>query len=446
MIVLHLKFFVGLGGLVYRFAYKYNEGVIFYFDSAGNKYVATGGNLAWRINNPGLISCHSHFSGVNGSIGSCGCYAIFSDPLNGRKALSAWLHSKKYYNSSIKTLADYYQPKSPDAFVAKLISLTKISSDRKINSLTRSEFDHLIKAIELLCGYESIGNESLALLPKITAKIENGKNKEDAYLIGDNIVLSKQEAIAWIQSHRLDGVIVHERSGAIHLRSRPNHCIWNIKMHEFALAPSEGKIDPLVRVIGESKPGQCIWAFINGIDNTKVEALDAAERISNMAKGEQVLSMPNDTIWWPIDFLLCIILKTSVDTSIITWTVKFLKYLLSLAKQTVDSPPVIIFLHSQGAIFIEHAIELLSQSERKQLRIFTFGGGSFISPGKCHDLKVIEHYIKQRTKYYEDEFSNISNLTILDPDPDSKFKHKLESECYQKMIQNIVRKYQKVTN
>lgn len=491
---------MALEGFVYRFAYKYNEKVIFYFDSAGNKYVATGGNLAWRINNPGLVSSHSHFSRANGAIGSCGRYAIFSDPLDGRKALSAWLHSKKYYNSSIKTLADYYQPKNSDRFIAQLTSLAKISADKKINSLSKSEFDQLIKALEKLCEYEPVGNESLALLPKITAKIENGKNKEDTYLIGDNIILSKQEAVEWIQSHRLDGVIVHERNGAIHLRSRPSHCIWNIKAHEFALAPSEGKIDPLVRVIGENKPGQCIWAFINGIDNTKDEALEAAKRISTAAKGEQVLSMPNDTIWWPIDFLLCIILKTSADTPIITWTVKFLKYLLTLAKQKTDSPQVIIFLHSQGAIFIEHAIELLTPNERKQLRIFTFGGGSFIPPGKCHpdshnyasaadfvcrfsspnlqllaleryygykeglndekiiarlafkdaifhldsnNLKVMEHYIKQRTTHYENEFSKISNLTILDPDPDSKFKHRLDSECYQKVIQQVIKKYQK---
>jgi hypothetical protein len=489
-----------LEGFLYRFAYKYSEEVIFYFDSAGNKYVATGGNLAWRINNPGLVSSHSHFSRANGAIGSCGRYAIFSDPLDGRKALFAWIHSKKYYNSSIKTLADYYQPKSADRFIAQLTSLAKISPDKKINSFTKSELDHLIKALEKLCAYEPVGNESLSLLPKITAKIENGKDKEDMYLVGDNIVISKKEAIEWIMSHCLDGVIVHERSGAIHLRSRPSHCIWNIKAYEFALAPSEGKIDPLVRVIGKNRPGQCIWAFINGIDNTKDEALEAAERISNMTKGEQVLSMPNDTIWWPIDFLLCIILKTSADTSIITWTIKFLRYLLTLAKQMADSPPVIVFLHSQGAIFIEHAIDLLSQSERKRLRIFTFGGGSFIPPGKCHpdshnyasaadfvcrfsspnlqllaleryygykeglndekiiarlafkdaifhldsnNLKVMEHYIKQRTTHYENEFSKISNLTILDPDPDFKFKHKLDSDCYQKMIQNIIKKYQK---
>ena len=116
---------------MYRFAYKYTEEVIFYFDSAGNKYVTTGGNLAWRINNPGLVSSHSHFSRANGAIGSCGRYAIFSDPLDGRKALSAWLHSKKYYNSSIKTLADYYQPKNSDRFIAQLTSLAKISADKK---------------------------------------------------------------------------------------------------------------------------------------------------------------------------------------------------------------------------------------------------------------------------------------------------------------------------
>jgi hypothetical protein len=112
---------------VYRFAYRYSDDAIFYFDSTGNKYVATGGNLAWRINNPGLVSSHSHFSRANGAIGSCRGYAIFADPLDGRKALSAWLHSKKYYNSSIKTLADYYQPKSSETFVAKLLTLRKKS-------------------------------------------------------------------------------------------------------------------------------------------------------------------------------------------------------------------------------------------------------------------------------------------------------------------------------
>lgn len=407
---------------MYRFAYKYSDEIIFYFDSVGNKYVASGGNLAWRINNPGLVSSHSHFSRANGAIGSCGRYAIFSDPLDGRKALSAWLQSKKYYNSSLKTLAEYYKPNAPDVFLLQLGSATKISPDRKIKSLNKAEFDCLIKELENLCGYASLGNESFSLLPKITAKIENGKDKEDTYLIGDNIVVTKKEAIEWILSHRLDGVIVHERSGATHLRSRPNHCIWNIKAHESILPPSEGKIDSLVRTIGENKPGQCIWGFINGIDNTEEEALKAAGKISEVAGGEQVLSMPNDTIWAPIDFLLCIILKTSVDTSIVTWTVKFLRYLQLLALERY-------FGYKEGL----SDDQIIAQLALKDAMLHL----------DSNDLKVMENYIGQRIKHYKNEFSRISNLTVLDPDPDSKFKHKFNSECYQKVIRTKIEKYQK---
>jgi hypothetical protein len=147
----------------------------------------------------------------------------------------------------------------------KIILETRISQGRKIKSLNRDEFDCLIKALERLCGYTPIGNESLLLLPKINAKIENGKNKEDTYLIGDHIILSKTEAIEWIMSHRLDAIIVQEHKGTTHLRSRPGHCIWNLIVHESVLPPSiGGEIDPLVRTIGKNKPGQCIWAFING--------------------------------------------------------------------------------------------------------------------------------------------------------------------------------------
>lgn len=99
---------------MYKYAYKHNDEVVFYFDAYGNMYAASGGNLAWRINNPGLIRSHSHFAGCNGSIGPCGPYAIFSSPQQGRKALIDWLHSEKYYSSTLKTVAEHYSPDSPD--------------------------------------------------------------------------------------------------------------------------------------------------------------------------------------------------------------------------------------------------------------------------------------------------------------------------------------------
>jgi hypothetical protein len=50
---------------MFKSAIAHSEDVIFYFDRLGNKYVAQGGSLAWRLNNPGLIRSHSHFASVN---------------------------------------------------------------------------------------------------------------------------------------------------------------------------------------------------------------------------------------------------------------------------------------------------------------------------------------------------------------------------------------------
>jgi len=483
---------------MYKFAYKYTDEVIFYFDFAGNKYVASGGSLAWRLNNPGLIRNHSHFSRSSRSIGSCGRYAIFSNPEDGHKALSTWIQSKKYYNSSLKTLAEHYQPNAVDAFVHDLSASAEISSSVKISSLNKQEFTRLLLSIEKLCGYHLNGGETFILLPKMIAKIENGKSK-DTYLISNNTVLTKKQAIECIQTHRLDGVIVNEKGGNVHLRSRPNHCIWNIKLHEAVLPPSEGKIEPLIRTVGEKKKGQCIWGFINGINNTKEEAIKAAIKISEAAGGEHVLSMPNDTSFLCIkDGLVCFALKFLGDTPIVEWAAKFFRYLLSLSEQDKRNPPVIILAHSQGAIISEHALEHLSKKERAKLIIFTFGGGSFIAQGKCHpdshnyasaadfvcsmgspntqylalqryfgnkegksdkeviyhlafydamldldstDPKTMETYIKQREKYYEKEFAKIENVTVLDPDP--KWRHKFESSCYQDAVREVIKRYQR---
>ena len=128
-------------------------------------------------------------------------------------------------------------------------------------------------------------------------------------------------------------------------------------------------------IAGKKKPGQCIWGFINGIYNTKESARQSAELISSAASGEAVLSLPNDTKWIP-DLLVCGILKLSIDSPIVILTEYFFRYLLAKAKQDEHKPPIVIFAHSQGAIFCEHALERISTSERKQLRIFTFGGGS----------------------------------------------------------------------
>lgn len=371
---------------MYKSAYRHDDETIFYFDDNGNKYVARGGSLAWRLNNPGLVHSRSHVAISNRSIGSCDRYAIFANAQDGHQALSDWLHCKKYYQSTLKAVALQYRPTSPVEFIDKVVALTNLSSDRKIASLNRQEFERLLKAVEKSCNYLPIGNEEFALLPKINAKIENEEGQEDTYLVSNNVILSKKEAIEWIQSHRLDGVVVHELGGATHLRSRPHHCAMHIDRPAIAfqvLPNATGQIDTLIRVVGQYRPGQCIWGFVNGVFNTRKDALESANLIAKAANGERVLSMPNDTAFLGAkDLAECLVLQCGQDTFNIGWTAKFFRYLISLS--TEDRVPVIIFAHSQGAIFSEHALDLLSPQEREQMRIFTFGGGSFIAPGKSH--------------------------------------------------------------
>ncbi len=55
------------GLAMYKTAYKYSDDVIFYFDEWSNKHVATGGNISWRIRNPGLIRSRTPIASLNGS-------------------------------------------------------------------------------------------------------------------------------------------------------------------------------------------------------------------------------------------------------------------------------------------------------------------------------------------------------------------------------------------
>lgn len=369
---------------MFIFAYPEDTEHIAYFDTSGNKYLAQGGTLAWRINNPGLVQIRSRVAKKNGSIGNCNAYAIFPSPEQGRRALVNWLRLKKYSNATLETIAKHYQPNNPEDFVSKLVTLGTIPNHQKIRDFSEHDFELLTRAIEKLCHFVAQGDEKISLLPKIDGKIEYGEGKEDAYLVGGDIVLSKTETVAWIQAYRLDASIVHEPNGNIHLRSRPCHSLWYAKARQLAgtSLSREEPIATIARTVGQQKPGQCIWAFINGISNNKKRALHSAEIVSMATGGEAVISLPNDTEY-PLDLLSVLAQKSAIDTPIIALAAHFFDYLLALQDKSQDRP-IIIFAHSQGAIICERALQHLETSKRGRLRIFSLGGGSFISPGQSH--------------------------------------------------------------
>jgi len=480
----------------YKIAWREGETAL-YVDASDRKFAAKNGNLAWRINNPGLIKHHCHFARKNGSIGAWDKFAIFSNPLEGHQALKDWLRSKTIYQSDLYAIAKHYQPTSLEKFAQNLASSIGVLETTKVKDLTQAEFDSLVYSIEKLCEFTRLGNKEFFLLPKIVAKIEC-PSKEDLYLIGKDLTLTHQQAIDWINSHRLDAVIVHHPNGNTHLRSRPCYHMQTLRLTWKQHCEVAGEIDTLARKIGGKVEGQCIWGFINGIRNTREEAIESCNLISGKAGDEEVLSLYNDRFLQGLKEIgVAILLKIGVDTPIVKNAVQFLRHLLALSEQK-DNSPVIVFAHSQGAAIVEHALVSLSKDERRKIRIFTFGGWSFVTPDAAHpeshnyasvgdliprmgsfnpqylairryegfkeglsleeiisrlafgdaikdldnfDTRIIEKYAQERSQYYQEEFKKINNVTIVDSG--STWEHSFKNESYQVIVRTKIDQYRK---
>ena len=478
----------------YKFAWKEGETAL-YIDASDRKFAAKNGNLAWRINNPGLIKNHSRLARKNGSIGTWDKYAIFSNSLQGHQALKEWLQSKTISQLDLCAIAKHYQPSSSEGFAQNLALSVGVVETTKVKNLTQAEFESLAHSIEKLCGFTRLGNEEFFLLPKIAAKIEC-PGKEDLYLIGKDLTLTHQEAVNRVNSHLLDAVIVHHSNGNTHLRSRPRYHMQTLRLTWEQHCEVAGEIDTLARKIGGKVEGQCIWGFINGIRNTREEAIESCNLISGKAGEEEVLSLCNDRFLQGLKEIgVAILLKIGVDTPIIKNAVQFLQHLLALSEQR-DNSRVIVFAHSQGAAIVEHALISLSREERKKIRIFTFGGWSFVAPdvahpdshnyasvgdliprmGSCNlqylairryegfkeglsleeiisrlafgdaikdldnfDTRIIEKYAQDRSKYYQEEFKKISNVTVVDSG--SMWEHSFKNDSYQAIVRTKIDQY-----
>lgn len=325
-------------------AYRYDE-LIFYFDAFDNKYVASGGSLAWRSNNPGLLLSHSlHRMGYY-AIGAHHQYAIFSHLVIGKEALRVWLASTKYCDSPLIEIAKYYQPNTPEAYLQQLCKITGFNPTTKPRSLSSKDFEKLLKAIQQLAGFSPENEHQFLPLPKITARYYSSNRKVEYYLAGYEHLLTKQQAIDWVETHRLDAV----------------------------------------REIGQVHEGQCIWGFINGMFNSALQAQKSATFISKCTGDQNVIYLVNDAgcLGNASDAAMQ---KKGIHNQTVKFGAQFFRMLIKLsdANPSKDKPPIVIFTHSQGALIANLALNRLEPQERQRLRIFTLGGAAFIAPDFAH--------------------------------------------------------------
>ncbi len=452
--------------------------------------------MAWRLNNPGLLRSHDSIVQKNTIIGTHSPYAIFPTSASGMQALHIWLRSK-FSDGFLLAIAKYYHPGCPETWLKKLCQIADLNSESRLKDLSNDAFRRLVKAIHLLCEFSASYEGKLQILPKISARYYSRDRKVEYYLAGFEYLLTKADAISWVEMHRLDAVIVHKSNGVVYLRSRPGHHLDQIRFSEEAYGKETGFKDAL-RDVGKKTEGQCIWGYINGIWNDDDYAIQSAQMISKIAKDEQVWSLVNNTKSKLKDLVECGHQKLSLDTDIVKFAAKFMQLLLQFSRESSRNPDVIVFVHSQGAIIADLALDLLSQEERKKIRIFAFGGGSFIFPGKSHpeshnyisigdlvsrigspelallairlheeqkknrslkqvidlladedadyyldttDPKIVEIFREKRREFYNDKFKKITNVTVLEQSDDAflgTWEHSFRVPCYQSKVKEII--------
>lgn len=195
-----------------------------YFDESGNMTIRSGGTVAWRCNNPAAMLASPYSTSKDRHcIGTAGNkefkYAVYPDYATGHEALIVMLRGSKYFHLTLRQASKRYIERDPD-HIKKIKKLSGLDPDRTINSLDTHEFERYWRAIEQNEKWE-IGREDFIDKWYITAiRSKHGVIYEFCMQQnGQDIWLSKSEAITLAEAHQLHAIVVHLKNGTCYLRS-----------------------------------------------------------------------------------------------------------------------------------------------------------------------------------------------------------------------------------
>jgi len=194
-----------------------------YFDEKGNMTMRIGGTRAWRNNNPGnLVKSSYSMSKKRGAIGKSGdsehTYPIYPDYETGHQALVVMLRGSVYSPLTLRAAMKRFDSSQPK-YIDTIVSITGLSPDRTIKSLSDAEFEQFWEAIEHTERWD-VGTEDFFECWLISG-VHKKRGVIYEYLVrkGDQPTwIAKAEAIALAEQHCLHATIVHLRNGTVYLR------------------------------------------------------------------------------------------------------------------------------------------------------------------------------------------------------------------------------------
>jgi hypothetical protein len=127
---------------------------VIYTADDGSQIRYSGGDPAWRTNNPGNLWSAS-VSKRNDEIGKFGNFAVFPDYETGHGALLDSLRTT-HGTKNLKDMISVYAPKSDSNDTARYLRFlrkkTGVKDDRKIKNFSPEQFEKLWRAIEAFEG------------------------------------------------------------------------------------------------------------------------------------------------------------------------------------------------------------------------------------------------------------------------------------------------------
>jgi hypothetical protein len=217
-------------------ARKEGHSVIYTADD-GSIIKYSGGDPAWRTNNPGNLWSDT-VSKRNNEIGKFGNFAIFPDYETGHAALLDSLRTT-HWNRDLKQLVDKYAPAGdgsnrPSRYLRFLRQKTGIKDNRKVRDFTQAQFEKLWRGIEKYEGGKRGKIEDVTPGRPSSEKKQITKVKKDrkgtiiSYFIDGIGWVSKQRGIDLARMGEVDAVVAMSRLGNLYLRTRPSIEIVNL--------------------------------------------------------------------------------------------------------------------------------------------------------------------------------------------------------------------------
>lgn len=190
--------------------------------------------------------------------------------------------------------------------------------------------------------------------------------------------------------------------------------------------------------VGEGTPirANIAMSYFNGMNTSLEEAKEARNHISDTFEGAPVDLIYNSTYYTVVDLMECGIQRVGIPNNPVDIAVKHLRKQISKVGSPGSDGFVILFMHSQGSLIANLALQRLTPAERAMVVTVGFGPAKIFT-GKGYKYSI--NYISKRDliprisdniTWNRARFGHVPEVEFLPGNPDVFLDHDFLGDTY----------------